>query len=103
LSQSFRHVPPVTQPPPGAASSCSNPNFLTYKKTLTQRLEGRVPRLHGALRTLEDAAALLQDDLVKMFADGKVAGIDYQSHEVVVSSRSVVIQRSRGTRGQSGN
>lgn len=38
---------------------------------MTQRLEGRAPRLHEALRTLEDAAALLQKDLSRMFADGE--------------------------------
>lgn len=61
--------PAVIQPPPGTGPS-SDSGFHTYKAALTQRLEGRAPRLHGALRTLEGAAASLQEDLSRMFADG---------------------------------
>lgn len=60
---------PVFQRPTGTGSSSLNPDFHTYKATLTQRLEGRAPRLHEALATLEDAAALLQKDLSGMIAD----------------------------------
>ncbi|KAH0838019.1 hypothetical protein J3R83DRAFT_6259 [Lanmaoa asiatica] len=68
---SLYHSPPVIQPPPGTVSSSFDLSFDTYKATLMQRLEGRTPRLHEALRTLEDAAASLQKDLSIMFADGE--------------------------------
>jgi hypothetical protein len=61
------HSPAVLSP--GSGPSSFDPDFHAYKATLTQRLEGRVPRLHEALTTLEDAAASLQKDLSKMFAD----------------------------------
>ncbi|KAF8560033.1 hypothetical protein OG21DRAFT_1401009 [Imleria badia] len=61
----------VLQPPPGTGPSSLDPSFHAYKATLTQRLEGRAPRLHEALTTLEDAATSLQKDLSRMFADGE--------------------------------
>ena len=68
---SLYRSPPVLQPPTGTGPSSSDPNFHTYKATLTQRLGGRAPRLHEALRPLEDAAASLQKDLTRMFAGGE--------------------------------
>ncbi|KAG8219509.1 hypothetical protein J3R82DRAFT_455 [Butyriboletus roseoflavus] len=62
--------PPVIQPTPGSGISSFDPSFNTYKAVLTQRLEGRTPRLHETLRTLEDAAASLQKDLSRIIADG---------------------------------
>ena len=61
--------PPVLQPPSGTGLSSFDANFHTYKTTLAQRLGGRSPRLHAALRILEDAAASLQKDLARMSAD----------------------------------
>lgn len=63
--------PQVIQPTPGTGPSSLDPSFNTYKAALTQRLEGRAPRLHETLGTLEDAAASLQKDLSRMFADGE--------------------------------
>ncbi|KAG9314052.1 hypothetical protein JVU11DRAFT_4831 [Chiua virens] len=63
--------PPALQPPPGTGLLASDTNFHAYKETLTQRLHGRAPRLHEALQTLDNAAASLQKDLARMFADGE--------------------------------
>lgn len=68
---SLYHSPPILQLPSGTGPSSHDPDFHTYKATLTQRLEGRAPRLHEALTTLEDAAVSLQKDLSRMLADGE--------------------------------
>lgn len=68
---SLYRPPSVLQPPPGAGPSSLDPSFRAYKATLTQRLEGKAAQLHEALTTLEDAAASLQKDLSRMFADGE--------------------------------
>ena len=95
---SLYRSPPVLQPPPGTGPSSHDPDFHTYRATLTQRLEGRAPRLHEALTTLEDAAALLQKDLSRMLADGESSQyvatpviLPQISHPYLLSYRRLVV------------
>ncbi|KIJ22089.1 hypothetical protein PAXINDRAFT_95519 [Paxillus involutus ATCC 200175] len=58
-------------PPPGSDPSSLELLFQTYRATLTQQLRGRTPRLHEALRILEDVTASVQKDLARMSTDGE--------------------------------
>ncbi|KIJ66282.1 hypothetical protein HYDPIDRAFT_174426 [Hydnomerulius pinastri MD-312] len=71
LHSLYRPPPVPAPPPPGSGPSSFELPFQAYKETLTQQLEGRTPRLHVALRILEDAAASVQKDLAKMSTDGQ--------------------------------